>query len=42
MRGNLHSTPELNVGFLALGTVLASVVGTTGGDVVGAAFNSRQ
>ncbi|MDO8651208.1 MAG: sodium:proton antiporter [Undibacterium sp.] len=30
VRGNLHGTPELNVGFLALGTVLASVMGTTG------------
>ncbi|CAN5886671.1 sodium:proton antiporter [soil metagenome] len=30
VRGNLHGTPALNTGILALGTVLASVMGTTG------------
>jgi len=30
VRGNLHATPALNTGLLALGTVLASVMGTTG------------
>lgn len=30
VRGNLHGTPGLNTGILALGTVLASVMGTTG------------
>ncbi|QJQ05124.1 sodium:proton antiporter [Undibacterium piscinae] len=30
VRGNLHGTPELNTGLLALGTLLASVMGTTG------------
>ncbi len=30
IRGNLHATPALNTGLLALGTVLASVMGTTG------------
>ncbi|VBS25002.1 sodium:proton antiporter [Burkholderia pseudomallei] len=30
VRGNLHGTPRLNTGILALGTVLASVMGTTG------------
>lgn len=28
--GNLHATPALNTGLLALGTMLASVMGTTG------------
>jgi len=28
--GNLHATPALNTGLLALGTILASVMGTTG------------
>ena len=28
--GNLHGTPTLNVGFLGVGAVLASVMGTTG------------
>ncbi|WP_157314908.1 sodium:proton antiporter [Chitinibacter sp. GC72] len=28
--GNLHGSPKLNTGILALGTVLASVMGTTG------------
>lgn len=30
VRGNLHGTPKLNTGILALGTVLASLMGTTG------------
>lgn len=30
VRGNLHGNPALNTGLLALGTVLASVMGTTG------------
>ena len=30
VRGNLHGSPELNTGLLALGTVLASIMGTTG------------
>jgi len=30
VRGNLHGTPRLNTGILALGTVLASFMGTTG------------
>ena len=30
IRGNLHGTPALNTGLLALGTALASVMGTTG------------
>jgi len=30
VRGNLHGTPALNTGILALGTVLASLMGTTG------------
>ncbi|WP_404993561.1 sodium:proton antiporter [Cupriavidus pauculus] len=30
VRGNLHGSPRLNTGILALGTVLASVMGTTG------------
>jgi Na+/H+ antiporter NhaD/arsenite permease-like protein len=30
IRGNLHGTPALNTGILALGTLLASVMGTTG------------
>lgn len=30
IRGNLHGTPALNTGLLGLGTVLASVMGTTG------------
>ena len=32
--GNLHGTPLLNTGLLAFGTVLASVVGTTGAAMV--------
>ncbi|CAG4893025.1 sodium:proton antiporter [Paraburkholderia gardini] len=30
VRGNLHGSPRLNTGILALGTVLASIMGTTG------------
>ena len=30
VRGNLHGTPALNTGLLALGTLLASFMGTTG------------
>ncbi|CAJ0784542.1 hypothetical protein LMG19083_01186 [Ralstonia psammae] len=30
IRGNLHGTPKLNTGLIALGTALASVMGTTG------------
>jgi Na+/H+ antiporter NhaD/arsenite permease-like protein len=30
VRGNLHGTPRLNTGLLALGTLLASIMGTTG------------
>ncbi|UZN48857.1 sodium:proton antiporter [Cupriavidus cauae] len=30
VQGNLHGTPKLNTGILALGTCLASVMGTTG------------
>ena len=30
VRGNLHGTPRLNTGILALGTLLASLMGTTG------------
>jgi Na+/H+ antiporter NhaD/arsenite permease-like protein len=30
VRGNLHGTPRLNTGILALGTALASIMGTTG------------
>ena len=30
VRGNLHGSPRLNTGLLALGTVLASIMGTTG------------
>lgn len=30
VRGNLHGTPAVNTGLLALGTLLASVMGTTG------------
>ncbi|WP_414691455.1 sodium:proton antiporter [Noviherbaspirillum sp.] len=34
LRGNLHGTPELNTGLLALGTVLASIMGTTGASML--------
>jgi Na+/H+ antiporter NhaD/arsenite permease-like protein len=30
IRGNLHATPALNTALLAIGTVLASIMGTTG------------
>src|SRR5260364_279453 len=30
IRGNLHGSPVMNTGLLALGTLLASVMGTTG------------
>ncbi|HEY3599836.1 MAG TPA: sodium:proton antiporter [Paraburkholderia sp.] len=30
VNGNLHGTPRLNTGLLALGTLLASIMGTTG------------
>ncbi len=32
--GNLHGSPRLNTGILAFGTVLASVIGTTGASMV--------
>jgi Na+/H+ antiporter NhaD/arsenite permease-like protein len=34
MRGNLHGTPALNTGMLALGTLLASIMGTTGASML--------
>lgn len=34
VRGNLRGTPGLNTGLLALGTVLASVMGTTGASML--------
>ncbi|MFL9878977.1 sodium:proton antiporter [Herbaspirillum rhizosphaerae] len=34
VRGNLHGTPALNTGLLALGTVLASFMGTTGASML--------
>lgn len=34
VRGNLHGTPGLNTGLLALGTALASVMGTTGASML--------
>lgn len=34
VRGNLHGTPELNTGILALGTLLASFMGTTGASML--------
>lgn len=34
VRGNLHGTPALNTGLLALGTVLASLMGTTGASML--------
>ncbi|WP_421828973.1 sodium:proton antiporter [Lacisediminimonas profundi] len=34
LRGNLHGTPALNTAILALGTVLASVMGTTGASML--------
>lgn len=34
VRGNLHGSPALNTGILALGTVLASIMGTTGASML--------
>ncbi|HJU70612.1 MAG TPA: sodium:proton antiporter [Paucimonas sp.] len=34
VRGNLHGTPALNTGLLALGALLASVMGTTGASML--------
>lgn len=34
IRGNLHGSPALNTGLLALGTLLASVMGTTGASML--------
>lgn len=34
VRGNLHGTPGLNTGLLALGTLLASIMGTTGASML--------
>jgi Na+/H+ antiporter NhaD/arsenite permease-like protein len=34
VRGNLHGSPALNTGLLTLGTVLASLIGTTGASMV--------
>jgi Na+/H+ antiporter NhaD/arsenite permease-like protein len=34
VKGNLHGTPALNTGILALGTALASFVGTTGASMI--------
>ena len=34
IRGNLRGTPALNIGFLAIGAVLASVMGTTGASML--------
>ncbi|MBX9740000.1 MAG: sodium:proton antiporter [Beijerinckiaceae bacterium] len=34
LRGNLHGSPVLNVGLLAIGTLMASVIGTTGAAMV--------
>ncbi len=34
VRGNLHGSPRLNTGLLALGALLASVMGTTGASMV--------
>ncbi|RZI41313.1 sodium:proton antiporter [Herbaspirillum sp. HC18] len=34
VRGNLHGTPALNTGLLAIGTVLASLTGTTGASML--------
>jgi len=34
VRGNLHGSPGLNTGLLAIGTVLASLIGTTGASMV--------
>lgn len=34
LRGNLHGTPALNTGLLAIGTLLASLMGTTGASML--------
>jgi len=34
VRGNLHGTPALNTGLLAIGTILASFMGTTGASML--------
>ncbi|VTU38582.1 hypothetical protein H4CHR_04465 [Variovorax sp. PBS-H4] len=34
IRGNLHGTPRLNTGILAIGAVLASLMGTTGASML--------
>lgn len=34
VRGNLHGTPALNTGLLAIGTLLASIMGTTGASML--------
>ena len=34
IRGNLHGSPALNVGILAIGSVLASLMGTTGASML--------
>jgi len=34
VRGNLHGTPALNTGLLALGTAMASLMGTTGASML--------
>ncbi|WP_375460167.1 sodium:proton antiporter, partial [uncultured Enterovirga sp.] len=34
VQGNLHGSPMLNTGFLLFGTVLASLIGTTGASMV--------
>ena len=34
IRGNLHGSPALNVGLLGIGTLLASVMGTTGASML--------
>jgi Na+/H+ antiporter NhaD/arsenite permease-like protein len=34
VRGHLHGTPALNTGLLALGTLLASIMGTTGASML--------
>ena len=34
LKGNLHGTPKLNTAILAIGTVLASIMGTTGASML--------
>jgi Na+/H+ antiporter NhaD/arsenite permease-like protein len=34
VKGNLHGSPAVNTGILAIGTVIASVIGTTGASMV--------